>query len=215
MQGMKSLVVGLALCVVAAAPASACWLCASTGGYPDCEYVTGETGGTDCFINCSGVKCYCRTLGVCGGSNGCGGQPCPVLHTKPDVFGGGDREGTVWLTKELFDQMSLSDPDAALLLASLTTGVDTLHAGLWNRVPFIVGNFQGLFTETLPDSEGHNKAYKYTASVVPQGDGSLRVDLKVFGHPKIRGLAAEIRNDASGSFVEVQRRNGELSRIDL
>ncbi len=199
-------------------PASACYVCQLSGGVMSCNDVIGETGGGDCLINCNRFgTCFCRTLNFCAGSNGCGGQPCPVAKPQGPVSQG-DREPIVWLTKSLFVQVSTANPDAAMLLSSLTRDTDVFLTGHIDRVAFIPGDYRGMFTQKVPGKNGAAEStlsYRYKASAVVQSDGSLRVRLEVFDHPAIQVLTAQIWNGEKGSLIEVEGRDHRSQRIEL
>ena len=195
--------------------ASACWLCTSGGGSTglDCDLEIGETGGSSCFINCQtfhGVdRCFCRTLGDCGGSNGCGGQPCPtVLPGQP-----GDA-GKVFLTREMYQALEETNPDAAMLLANFVKDSDALEVGLRPREPFIPGEYKGLFTENPTGVPALRRTYRFEATVAQELD-SVVVNVRIFDHPAMKSLYAQIRNDDAGNVVEITDVRGRLRRVEM
>jgi hypothetical protein len=199
-----------------ASAASACWLCKLSSGDLTCDLVIGESGGSTCYINCkSNGVCYCRTLGICSGTDQCSGSPCPTIHGGVPGLSNGASDGeTVWLTRELFDKVDASNPVAAMLLSSLARDSDALSVGLLDRVPFQIGEFKGVVT--VPSSRGKEKplAYRYEASVTPL-DGGVTIHIQVFDHPGFRSLDAQVWNEMSGTHVELADKTGTLRRIEL
>ncbi len=195
-------------------PASACWLCSTGGGSTglDCDLEIGETGGSSCFINCQtfhGVdRCFCRTLGDCGGSNGCGGHPCPT------VLPGQTGAGKVFLTREMYQALAETNPDAAMLLANLVKDSDVLEVGLQPREPFIPGEYKGLFTENPTGVPALRHTYRFEASVTQELDRVV-VNVRIFDHPAMKSLYAQIRNGDAGNVVEITDVRGRLRRVEM
>jgi hypothetical protein len=207
----------LCLCLASSSRSSACWLCSVTAGSSDvvCELDIGETGGTTCITNCKTIggvdKCFCRTLGDCSGSNGCDGHPCPMLRASSTQQESG--KGKVFLTRETYRALEASHPDAAMLLANFVKDGDVLEVGLKASEPFIPGEYKGLFTEAptggRPDLK---KTYRFEASVTEEENG-IRVDVRIFDHPSMQSLHAQIQNGGVGNLIEVTDLRGRVSRI--
>ncbi|MEA2601818.1 MAG: hypothetical protein QOF89_2810 [Acidobacteriota bacterium] len=210
-----AVLLGVGLFLTAFSPASACWLCTTGSGSSglDCALEIGETGGTSCFINCRTTqnvdRCYCRTLGVCGGSSDCGGQPCPTA--QPSQPGS---PGKVFLTRDMYRALEESNPDAAMLLANFVKNSDALAVGLRFGEPLIPGDYQGLFTETPTGIPALRKTYRFEATVVQEMDRVV-VNVRVFDHPTMKSLYAQIRNGDAGNIVEVVDLRGRRSRIEM
>ena len=212
-----AVLLGAGLLLTAFSPASACWLCSTGTGSSglDCVLEIGETGGTSCFINCKTLhdvdRCFCRTLGDCGGSSGCGGQPCPTAQPgkRASVL-----EDKVFLTRDLYTALEATHPEVALLLANLVKDGDTLETGLRTRQPFIPGEYQGLFTETPTGVPALRRTYRFDASVIQEGDRVV-VNVRVFDHPTLRSLHAQIRNGGAGNVIEIMDARGRLGRVEM
>jgi len=203
------------LFLTAFSTASACWLCTTSSGSTglDCELQIGETGGSSCIINCQtlhGVdKCFCRTLGDCGGSNGCGGSPCPTV--LPGQPGGA---GKVFLTREMYLALVEKNPDVAMLLANLVKDGDTLEVGLRASQPFIPGEYKGFFTETPTGVPALRQTYRFEGTVTQELDRVV-VNVRIFDHPTLKSLYAQIRNGDAGNVVEIVDTRGRLRRIEM
>jgi hypothetical protein len=212
---MGIILLGICLSLTTLSPASACWLCTTSSGSTglDCELQIGETGGSSCLINCQtlhGVdKCFCRTLGDCGGSNGCGGQPCPTL--LPGQLGDA---GKVFLTREMYLALEETNPDAAMLLANFVKNSDALEVGLHPREPLLPGGDKGLVTENPTGVPALRKTYRYEATVTQELDRVV-VNVRIFGHPTMKSLYAQIRNGDAGNVVEITDVRGRLRRVEM
>lgn len=212
-----ALVFALGACLGSAA--SACYLCAVQDGHVDCELVIGETGGISCTINCTTSggreKCYCRTLGNCGGSNGCNGEPCPVARRQQSWPSAPlSRPVSVWLTRDQFEKMEALNSDAAMLVATLARDSDALLIGLKEAIPFVPGESQGIFSVAPLGADGKpglKKFFRYTANVLQEGDGVL-IRVEVEDHPTFRSLYAQFRNGAADDFVEIVNSEGRGRR---
>lgn len=216
--GWAVVLLGASLFLMAVSPASACWLCTTGSGSSglECTLEVGETGGTDCVINCRSThgldRCFCRNLGVCGGSNGCGGQPCPTAGTLSDQRGGGP--GKVFLTRDMYVALEATNPDVAMLLANLVKDGDVLAAGLQQCEPFIPGKYQGLFTETPTGVPALRQTYRFEATVVQELDRVV-VNVRFLDHPTMKSLYAQIRNGDAGNVVEITDARGRLRRVEM
>jgi hypothetical protein len=208
---------GAGLLLTAFSPASACWLCSTGTGSSglDCVLEIGETGGTSCFINCKTLydvdRCFCRTLGDCGGSSGCGGQPCPTAQPGKQAS---VLEERVFLTRDLYTALEATHPEVALLLANLVKDGDTLESGLRTRQPFIPGEYQGLFTETPTGAPALQRTYRFEATVLQELD-RVEVNVRVFDHPALKSLHAQIRNGDAGNVIEIVDTRGRLGRVEM
>jgi hypothetical protein len=114
--------------------------------------------------------------------------------------------------------VSASNPDAALILTSLTRDTDVFLTGHVDRLPFVPGDYRGLMTQKVPGTNGVPDgvaSYRYKASAVVQPDGSLSVRVELFDHPTIHLLTAHILNDETGSLIEVEGRDKRPQRIEL
>jgi hypothetical protein len=211
-----AVLLGVGLFLTASAPASACWLCSTEAGSAtlSCELVVGETGGTSCSINCKTVlgvdKCFCRTLGVCGGSNGCDGHPCPMVSELL----GESVPVKVFLTRDMYRALEESNPDAAMLLANLVKDGDTLVVGLQSRQPFIPGESKGIFAENPTGAPALKRVYHFEASVVQELDRVV-VSVRFLDHPTMKSLYAQIRNGDAGNVVEIMDARGRLRRVEM
>ena len=209
---------GVALFLTAFPPASACWICTTGSGSSglECTLEVGETGGTDCVINCKSShgfdKCFCRNLGVCGGSNGCGGQPCPTVSELSDQTA--SNPGKVFLTRDMYAALEDADPDVAMLLANFVKDGAVLGAGLQQCEPFIPGKYQGLFTETPTGVPALRQTYRFEATVVQELD-RIVVNVRFFDHPTMKSLYAQIRNGDAGNVVEITDARGRLRRVEM
>lgn len=213
----RAVLLAAGLFLTAFSPASACWLCTTGSGSSglDCALEIGETGGTSCFINCKtaqgGVdRCFCRTLGVCGGSSDCGGQPCPTLLPGSSESGA----GKVFLTHDMYRALEETNPDVAMLLANLVKNSDALEVGLHSREPFIPGEYKGLYTETPTGLPALKRTYRFEATVVQELDRVV-VNVRIFDHPTMKSLYAQIRNGDASNVVEIVDTRSRLRRIEM
>ncbi|MFL6196192.1 MAG: hypothetical protein ACJ75H_18575 [Thermoanaerobaculia bacterium] len=208
-KGAPAILMMILLSVLFTPPATACWLCKLADGLLACDLVIGESGGSSCTTNCkSNGVCYCRNLGICGGTNQCDGSPCPTVHPRAGATSG----ETVWLTRNFLAQVEAASPEAGVLLTSLTRDPDLLQVGLRDRVAIEIGESRGMFM--LPAPKGQKPlAYRFEASVTAL-TGGVAVHIKVFDHPTLQALDAEIWSDASGSRVDLEGRSGRLQRIE-
>src|SRR6266496_240146 len=142
------------LFLMASSMASACLLCKLVDSSMSCSLEIGESGGGSCYINCrtgaAGEICFCRTLGVCGGSNGCDGQPCPTLVPKSELQS--RVPGRTFLTQETLSALAATDPDMAEIVSGFVKDSDALQIGLISRAAFVPGEYKG--TVTLAPSDG-------------------------------------------------------------
>ncbi len=210
-----AVLLGVGLCLTASSTASACWLCSTEAGSAtlSCELVVGETGGSSCSTIHGVDKCFCRTLGVCGGSNGCDGHPCPTVSALlPGQTESGP--GKVFLTREMYGALEATHPDAALLLANLVKDGDALEVGLQSREPFIPGEYKGIFTDMPTGVPALRKVYRFEASVIQETDRVV-VNVRFLDHPTMKSLYAQIRNGDAGNVVEIVDARGRLRRVEM
>jgi hypothetical protein len=208
-----AVLLGVGLFLTVSSPASACWLCSTEAGSAtlSCELAVGETGGSTCTTNCKTVhgidKCFCRTLGVCGGSNGCDGQPCPTVSGESVPV-------KIFLTRDMYAALEATNPDVAMLLANLVKDGDTLEVGLQWRQPFIPGEYKGIFAENPTGVPALKRAYRFEASVVRELDRVV-VNVRFLDHPTMKSLYTQIRNGDAGNVVEIMDARGRLRRIEM
>ena len=195
--------------------ASACYLCQLDNGSLGCLLDIGETGGSSCYVNCKptpvGDRCFCRTLGICSGTNGCDGHPCPVSVAKSEKQS--SIPGRTFLTRETLSALAASNPEVADILSGFVRDNDALELGMSSRAPFIPGEYHGLISLSPPGGRGQTQTFRVEASVTQELDRVV-VDVQLFDHPRLLSLHAEISNK-TGNLVEVVDSRGRLSLIEM
>lgn len=226
---LSSLVAPVALAfLLAPFPSEACNLCAFEAGEVDCELVVGETGGSGCYINCrttpAGMqKCYCRTLGLCAGSNDCNGSPCPTL--ADGETGVAKRLASPWLTptpsvalpRATLEAVFARYPDVETLLSAVVRETGALSALQRDWQPLLLGPFSGALSEVPVEKKGvpgAGSAYGFRGDARLEG-AKVRVWIEVADHPQIRRLTADFVREPGLGFLEIEDAEGAVERFEL